>query len=55
MRLTRRSAALLLAGAPAAIARAQTAAWSPTQPVRVIIPFTQGGTMDPVARLVQAA
>jgi tripartite-type tricarboxylate transporter receptor subunit TctC len=55
MRLTRRAAAslVLAAGAPAAAVRAQ-ATWSPTQPVRVIIPFTPGGTMDPVARIAQA-
>lgn len=50
LRFTRRAASLLLV-APA-IARAQPA-WSPTQPVRVIIPFTPGGTMDPVVRLAQ--
>ena len=33
--------------------RAQS--WSPSQPVRVIIPFTAGGAMDPVVRLAQAA
>lgn len=53
--LSRRAAALLLT-APALArpfaARAQ-ARWSPTQPVRVIIPFTPGGTMDPVVRIVQ--
>lgn len=58
MRLTRRAAATLAfaASAPATLGRAQPAAgWSPTQPVRVIIPFTPGGTMDPVARIAQAA
>jgi tripartite-type tricarboxylate transporter receptor subunit TctC len=54
--LPRRSvAAGLLLAAPAlgsALARAQ-AAWSPSQPVRVLIPFTPGGTMDPVVRIVQ--
>lgn len=49
-RLTRRAAVAMLA-APA-LARAQ-AAWSPSKPVRVIIPFTPGGTMDPVVRLSQ--
>src|SRR3712207_809258 len=46
----RRAAALLLAAPP--LARAQ-APWSPTQPVRVIIPFPPGGTMDPVVRIAQ--
>ena len=50
MLIPRRIAALLLA-APS-IARAQ-APWSPTQPIRVIIPFTPGGTMEPVVRLAQ--
>ena len=53
MPTTRRSLALAfpaLAGA----ARAQNA-WSPSAPVRVIIPFTAGGAMDPVVRLAQAA
>ncbi|WP_424813008.1 Bug family tripartite tricarboxylate transporter substrate binding protein [Roseococcus sp. YIM B11640] len=50
LRLTRRAMALTLA-APALV-RAQTR-WSPSQPVRVIIPFTPGGTMDPVVRLSQ--
>lgn len=53
-RLTRRASLALLA-APALVpglARAQ-AGWAPTLPVRVIIPFTPGGTMDPVVRIVQ--
>jgi tripartite-type tricarboxylate transporter receptor subunit TctC len=48
--LSRRSlttAALAIPG----VARAQT--WAPTQPVRVIIPFPPGGTMDPPVRLAQ--
>ncbi len=53
IRLSRRvlglgAASLALPG----LARAQ-AAWAPTQPVRVIIPFPPGGTMDPVVRIVQ--
>ncbi|MBL6454303.1 tripartite tricarboxylate transporter substrate binding protein [Belnapia sp. T6] len=53
-RLTRRASLALLATpflAPG-LARAQ-AGWVPTLPVRVIIPFTPGGTMDPVVRIVQ--
>jgi len=49
--LTRRATVMILA-APG-IAAAQPA-WSPSQPVRVIIPFTPGGTMDPVVRLAQS-
>lgn len=45
--------ALLLAGlALPSLARAQSA-WKPTRPVRLILPFTAGTAMDPVARLVQ--
>jgi len=53
--LSRRATAMILA-APAiapTIASAQPA-WSPSQPIRVIIPFTPGGTMDPVVRLAQS-
>ncbi|MBC7433621.1 MAG: tripartite tricarboxylate transporter substrate binding protein [Rubritepida sp.] len=28
--------------------------WAPSQTIRVIVPFTPGGTMDPVIRIVQA-
>ncbi|WP_270934961.1 Bug family tripartite tricarboxylate transporter substrate binding protein [Falsiroseomonas oryzae] len=49
--LSRRHAALAVLALPA-VARAQ-GNWSPTQPVRVIIPFPPGGTMDPVVRLAQ--
>ncbi|WP_043335458.1 Bug family tripartite tricarboxylate transporter substrate binding protein [Belnapia moabensis] len=49
---TRRAALAALLAAPALVpARAQ--GWAPSQPVRVIIPFTPGGTMDPVVRIVQ--
>jgi tripartite-type tricarboxylate transporter receptor subunit TctC len=51
MHLTRRAAALLPFAPLAMPAFAQS--WSPTQPVRVIIPFPPGGTMDPVVRLAQ--
>ena len=27
--------------------------WSPTQPIRVIVPFTPGGTMDPVVNIAR--
>ena len=43
--------ALLLAAPAVAVAQS----WSPSQPIRVIIPFTAGGAMDPVVRLAQAA
>jgi len=49
--LSRRLVAAGLLAMPA-IARAQ-GSWAPTQPVRVIIPFPPGGTMDPVVRLAQ--
>ncbi|WP_237212862.1 Bug family tripartite tricarboxylate transporter substrate binding protein [Falsiroseomonas oryziterrae] len=45
--------ATLLAAPAVARAQGPRAAWSPTQPVRVIIPFPPGGTMDPVVRIVQ--
>jgi tripartite-type tricarboxylate transporter receptor subunit TctC len=44
------AAAVLLAGA----AHAQSASW-PTKPVRVIVPATPGGTIDPLTRLVADA
>ena len=45
--------ALLLAGLTLpTLARAQTA-WKPERPVRLILPFTPGTSMDPVARLAQ--
>ncbi|MBL6077682.1 tripartite tricarboxylate transporter substrate binding protein [Belnapia sp. T18] len=47
---TRRAALAALLATPT-LARAQ--GWAPSQPVRVIIPFTPGGTMDPVVRIVQ--
>lgn len=50
-KLSRRLVAAGLLALPA-VARAQ-GSWSPTQPVRVIIPFPPGGTMDPVVRLAQ--
>ncbi len=51
---TRRAALAALLAAPAlSPRRAQAQGWAPSQPVRVIIPFTPGGTMDPVVRIVQ--
>lgn len=49
-KLSRRAAGLALLATPA-LAQAQS--WAPSQPVRVIIPFTPGGTMDTVVRPVQ--
>ena len=43
----------LLATPLATTAVAQS--WAPTQPIRVIIPFTPGGTMDPVVNIVRTA
>lgn len=57
MSLTRRATLALLAAPPLAlpgIGQAQPA-WAPSQPVRVLIPFPAGGTMDPVVRLAQAS
>ncbi|HYZ33850.1 MAG TPA: tripartite tricarboxylate transporter substrate binding protein, partial [Crenalkalicoccus sp.] len=56
MPVTRRAAsrrAVLGLLALPAIARAE--GWVPSQPVRVLIPFPAGGTMDPVVRLAQTA
>ncbi|SDC39125.1 Bug family tripartite tricarboxylate transporter substrate binding protein [Belnapia rosea] len=51
---TRRAALAALLAAPAlSPGRARAQGWAPSQPVRVIIPFTPGGTMDPVVRIVQ--
>lgn len=50
---TRRAALAALLAAPAlSPGRARAQGWAPSQPVRVIIPFTPGGTMDPVVRIV---
>jgi hypothetical protein len=46
--ISRRAVAASLLAMPA-VARAQ-GSWSPTQPIRVIIPFPPGGTMDPAPR-----
>jgi tripartite-type tricarboxylate transporter receptor subunit TctC len=51
-RAASRRAVLGLLALPA-IARAE--GWVPSQPVRVLIPFPAGGTMDPVVRLAQTA
>ncbi|TCH99503.1 tripartite tricarboxylate transporter substrate binding protein [Roseococcus sp. SYP-B2431] len=58
IRLTRRAAAAAMLASPTLVSPALAqgsngSRWSPTQPVRVIIPFTPGGTMDPVVRLSQ--
>jgi tripartite-type tricarboxylate transporter receptor subunit TctC len=49
VRLTRRAAAAAMLASPA-LAQAP---WAPTRPVRIVIPFPPGGTMDPVVRLSQ--
>src|SRR5262247_2431623 len=51
MRLQRRGAILLLACALAGPAQAQT---YPDRPIRLIVPFAAGGTVDIVARIVGA-
>ncbi len=49
MRMRRRHALAL----PALALPAYAQGWAPSQTMRVVIPFTPGGTMDPVARIVQ--
>lgn len=52
--MTRTTRRILLATALAAptIARAQTAAWAPSRPIRIIVPYTAGGASDITARLI---
>jgi tripartite-type tricarboxylate transporter receptor subunit TctC len=52
MPTTRRALGLASLGALASPAIAQ-APWTPSQTMRVIIPFTPGGTMDPVVNVVR--
>jgi tripartite-type tricarboxylate transporter receptor subunit TctC len=52
-KLSRRAAGLMVLATPALAARARAQTWAPSQPIRVIIPFTPGGTMDTVVRPVQ--
>ena len=49
-----RRAALTLLATPAFAKPALAQGWAPSQTIRVIVPFTPGGTMDPVIRIVQA-
>jgi tripartite-type tricarboxylate transporter receptor subunit TctC len=53
MRLSLRIVAAVLTVLAASPALAQKTAW-PTRPVRFIVPFPPGGTVDPLARLVGA-
>ncbi len=48
--LSRRSLTLALIAAPA-LAQAQPGGWTPSGPIRVIVPFPAGGTTDILARL----
>src|SRR5258707_1040393 len=53
-RLTRRSLLLGATAAPFAAPLTQAQSW-PSGPIKIIVPFPPGGTVDPIARLAQPA
>lgn len=46
---------ILLACAAACSAAAPAAAWEPTKPIEIVVPFSAGGASDQMARVIQGA